>query len=292
MNLARRPNEDITLHAIISQGEQILKAYHKRDAALDARLLMSYLLGCKNVTLILNRDEIISPQLQESYMYLIAKRTQGIPLQYITKSQGFMGLDFYVDERVLIPRQDTETLVEELIHISKQKSFSRIIEIGSGSGCISVSLAYYIPDVFITAIDVSEDALNVTRKNAVYHGVDSRIYCVQSNLLDACQKELEKVDLIVSNPPYISKDEYDELMPEVNDYEPRIALTDGADGLTFYKAISQQAKAFLKPGGLLAYEIGYNQGKAVKEILINEQFKNIQIIQDLTGKDRVITAVF
>jgi release factor glutamine methyltransferase len=274
----------------MTKGEQILKAYNKHDASIDARLLLCHLLGCNHMSLVLNKNEIISRQLEETYMYLIAKRTQGMPLQYITKSQEFMGLDFYVDERVLIPRQDTETLVETVIDIIRKEKLKEIIEIGSGSGCISVSLAHFLEDVKITAIDISQEALDVTFKNAVFHGVNDRINCVKSNLLDDYTGEPNSIDLIISNPPYISKDEMSSLMEEVNDYEPKLALTDGLDGLTFYRKISKQAKQFLKLNGILAYEIGYNQSEAVTEIMINEGFKDIKVIKDLAGKDRVIVA--
>lgn len=290
MSLLTSSAEEITLHELLLQGENILKAYHRPDASIDAKLLMRYLLGCQEIALILNRSQAISRYLQESYMYLIAKRTQGMPLQYITKSQEFMGLDFYVDERVLIPRQDTETLVETIVNYAKRHPVRKIIDIGSGSGCIGISLAYYIKDVKVTAIDVSQEALDVTMKNAVAHGVDDRITAVKSNLLNDCPLDLGSADLIISNPPYISKEECKELMQEVSDYEPRIALTDEADGLTFYREISKQAKAYLKDGGLIAYEIGCSQAQAVKAILTGEGYKEIEVIKDLTGKDRVVTA--
>ncbi len=280
-----------TLHDLIMQAEQLLRAHHKQDASIDARLLMCHVLGCGDIQLILNRNEMIGAQLEKAYRRLIAQRIQGVPLQYITKSQEFMALEFYVDERVLIPRQDTETLVEAIIEISKKQSLKQIVEIGAGSGCISVALAHYIPGVQITAIDISQDALDVTLKNAVHHGVNHRITCIKSDLLTDYKGEIGSVDLIVSNPPYISKEECQHLMQEVEGYEPKLALTDGADGLTFYRKISKQVKSFLKPSGILAYEIGYNQAEAVTQILISEEFKNISIIKDLPGQDRVIIAM-
>ncbi len=290
MNRVPTSNEDLTLHEVLRRGEEILKAYQKLDAAIDAKLLMCYLLNCKSISLVLNRDEIISRQLQESYMYLIAKRSKGIPLQYITKSQEFMGLDFYVDERVLIPRQDTETLVETIIDMSKKETINNIVEVGCGSGCISIALAHFIPDVKITAIDISQDALEVTLKNAVMHNVSSQVTCKKSDLLNAFDADSESVDLVVSNPPYISKYEYHTLMKEIRDYEPKIALTDELDGLTFYRKISKDAKAFLRPSGIIAYEVGYNQSEAVGNILADEGFSDIKVIADLAQKDRVVTA--
>lgn len=290
MSLLASNAPEITLHEVIIKGEQILKAYDKLDAAIDARLLMCYLLGCKQLNLVLNRNEIISRQLEESYMYLIAKRAQGIPLQYITKSQEFMALDFYVDERVLIPRQDTETLVETVINIIKKEQLQNIIDIGAGSGCISVSLAHYLKEIQVTAVDISQEALDVTFKNAVCHGVNDRITCIKSDLLSDYAGDLNSIDLVVSNPPYISKDECKSLMQEVSNYEPKLALTDGLDGLTFYRKISKEVKPFLKANGIIAYEIGYNQAEAVTHILINEGFKDIEVIKDLTHKDRVVIA--
>lgn len=290
MNLSTSKALGTTLHELIKQGEEILAAYHKPDAIIDARLLMCYLLGCKDITLILNRDEMISPHVEESYMYLIAKRTQGIPLQYITKSQEFMGLEFYVDERVLIPRQDTETLVEAILDIAKKESIHQVVEIGAGSGCISISLAHYRKDMDITAIDISQDALEVTLKNARYHHVEDRISCIKSDLFEAYKGGANTLDLIVSNPPYISREECKSLMREVEGYEPRIALTDGFDGLTFYRRISKEAKVFLKPNGIIAYEIGYNQSEDVTHILNQEGYYNIQTLKDLPGKDRVVIA--
>ena len=281
---------EITLHELITKGEQILIAYDKPDAKIDARLLMCYLLGCKQLNLILNKDEITSRQLEESYMYLIAKRTQGIPLQYITKTQEFMALDFYVDERVLIPRQDTETLVETVIHIIKKEQIHQVVDIGSGSGCISISLAHYLSDIKITAMDISQGALDITYKNAAFHGVSDRITCIKSDLFSDFTGELNSIDLVISNPPYISKEECETLMQEVNDYEPKLALTDGLDGLSFYRRISNEVKPFLKPNGIIAYEIGYNQAEAVKDILANAGFENIEVIKDLAGKDRVVIA--
>ncbi|PHV72032.1 protein-(glutamine-N5) methyltransferase, release factor-specific [Sporanaerobium hydrogeniformans] len=282
--------KEITVYEAVHHGESVLKAYDKKDARIDARLLMRHLLAWDEAKLILNQTMILSEHIKESYLYLIAKRAQGIPLQYITKNQEFMGLEFFVDERVLIPRQDTETLVEHLLELAKSESIKKVIEIGVGSGCISISLAHYRRDMKITAIDISEDALDVAKKNGNLHGVNAQIEYVKSDGFINYKGEEESIDLVVSNPPYISQEECMTLMAEVKCCEPLIALTDRGDGLSFYRILSKDAKKFLKPGGIIAYEIGYNQGEAVRHILTQEEYSHIEVIKDLTGKDRVVIA--
>lgn len=278
------------IYEVVKWGEEILKGYEKPDATIDARLLLRHLLGFNETELLLNREMIVPAHVRESYVYLIAKRSQGTPLQYITKNQDFMGLNFYVDDRVLIPRQDTETLVETLIQMSKSEPIKEGIDIGTGSGCISIALAHYIENLNMTALDISEAALDVAKKNVKMHGLENKICCIKSDLLKNYPQDQEKVDLIVSNPPYISKKECGELMQEVRNYEPQIALTDGLDGLTFYRNISKEAKALLKPYGIIAYEIGYNQSQEVTTILEQEGFIEVETLKDLAGKDRVVIA--
>lgn len=277
-----------TISELVHAGEKILKSYNQPDASVDAKLLVMYLLECDKMYLIMNANLEVADHIQESYMYLIAKRTQGIPLQYITKEQEFMGLNFYVDERVLIPRQDTETLVETIINLSKEIPIYNAVEIGVGSGCISVSLAHFIPDINIVAMDICDRALDVANKNVQVHGMSDRIELLRSDVFKEYTGEEASLDLIVSNPPYISLVECKQLMKEVKEFEPIHALTDGKDGLNFYRQITKEAKTYLRENGLLAYEIGYDQGEAVSEIMQQEGFKNIQVIKDLPGHDRVV----
>ncbi len=288
--LVASKTDEITVYDAIRHGESVLKAYDKKDAPIDARLLMRHLMDWDEAKLILNHKVTLSEHIKESYLYLIAKRAQGIPLQYIIKSQEFMGLEFFVDERVLIPRQDTETLVEHLLELAKKEKIKKVIEIGVGSGCISISLAYYGGEMRITAIDISQDALDVAKRNGNLHGVNEYIEYVKSDGFTNYKGEDESVDLIVSNPPYISEADCRELMTEVKCYEPLIALTDGGDGLYFYRTLSKEGKRFLKPGGIIAYEIGYDQGEAVRQILMKEGYCSIEVLKDLPGKDRVIIA--
>ena len=290
MNLMKQANKEryVTVSELISRGRQILEAYAKQDAAIDARLLAMHILHCDAAKLLLLQQERVADHLEQSYMYLIAKRAQGIPLQYITNEQPFMGLDFYVDERVLIPRQDTEVLVETLIDYNKKYPFKKGIEIGVGSGCICTAIAHFIPEVQLTGIDICEDALCVARRNIEANQVADRVTLVKSNVFENYKGEEASLDLIVSNPPYITVDECKTLMREVRGYEPMKALTDGGDGLRFYREITKTGKKWLKPQGLLAYEIGYAQAESVQAILADEGFENIRVIQDLGGRDRVV----
>lgn len=274
----------------IKWGEAVLFEAGRPDSAIDAKLLMKELLKYNETELLLNRRMALQNDKKQIYKELIEERKTGKPLQYITHSQEFMGLDFYVDENVLVPRQDTETLVETIIKLNQTEQFKTAIDVGTGSGCISVSLADSIKDLKITAIDISEAALQVAKRNIKAHALEKRINVLCSDLFKAYPKGAEKVDLIVSNPPYISKEDTDQLMIEVQGFEPRNALTDEKDGLSFYKAISKEAVNYLKPNGVIAYEIGYNQGEAVKIILTEAGFTNIKVIQDLAKKDRVVIA--
>lgn len=283
-----KTKQKLTINELVLKGERILSAYQKQDAKIDARLLAMYLLNWDRTTLLLNAKEKVADHIEESYMYLIAKRGQGIPLQYITKQQAFMGLNFYVDERVLIPRQDTETLVETLINKAKDIPIHKAIEIGVGSGCISVALAKSLVDLYITAIDICEEALHVAEKNCIYNKVQDRVTLLQSNIFENYEGEEASIDLIVSNPPYISIEECKELMVEVRRFEPRKALTDEGDGLGFYKIITEKASYYLRAGGVLAYEIGYNQANGVVGLFESNGFKDIEVIQDLAHKDRVV----
>lgn len=287
MSMLKDQPKNVTVNQLIAMGRNVLESYEKMDAAIDARLLALYLLQCTSSELILHGNDEVADHIKESYMYMIAKRIQGIPLQYITKSQEFMGLEFYVDERVLIPRQDTETLVETIIEYSKQNRVEKAVEVGVGSGCISVSLVHYIKGLNITAIDICENALAVAKKNVKAHQLEEHITLLQSDVFKDYDGE-ESLDLIVSNPPYITFDECKGLMGEVKEHEPRKALTDEGDGLKFYREITKEGKKYLKKNGLLAYEIGYLQGEDVCNILKREGFYNIKLIQDLAGKDRVV----
>lgn len=293
MNQLNKSQEDqfLTVHQLVKEGCRVLRECNKENAKIDSELLALHVLGYTRLDLILNYHLGVSKEEQELYETCIAKRCSGIPLQYITNEQEFMGLPFYVDENVLIPRQDTETLVEILIERGKQKDFKRIIEVGVGSGCISISLSKFLPNVEITGIDISTKALEIASRNAKINQVSSRIKWVYGDLLKDYQSE-KAVDLIVSNPPYITSKDCLELEEDVKDHEPMLALDGGEDGLGFYRAITKQAKHYLKQGGMLAYEIGYNQSKDVGNIMAENGFVEIEEIKDLAGKDRIVIGIW
>lgn len=212
------------------------------------------------------------------------------PVQYIIGRSEFMSLDFYVNESTLIPRPDTEILVEYIIEKYKEQKNIKILDIGTGSGCIAVSLAYYLKEAEITAIDISEKALSVAAENAKLNNVSDRITFLKHNILDGFLPDCYDFDCIVSNPPYIERDIIKKLERNVRDYEPLSALDGGEDGLDFYRTIINDCK--LKLGGVLAFEIGCNQAEALKMLFkTSAKFADIKIVKDYGGKDRVAAAV-
>jgi release factor glutamine methyltransferase len=227
-----------------------------------------------------------SQQQSEKYLDLIRKRATHIPLQHLTGVQEFMGMDFIVNENVLIPRQDTEILVEEVIKYIRGKDEDvKLLDMCTGSGCIAVSIDKFCENATVIAVDISKKALAVAEKNNLNHHGDVKF--IRSNLFENIQ---EKFDIIVSNPPYIETAEIGTLMPEVRDYEPKIALDGTEDGLEFYRIICDNLKKYLSKEGVVFFEIGYNQGEAVSELLKTAGFENIKIIKDLSKNDRVIFA--
>lgn len=291
MSIEMNQLEDVTVNQLIVIGRNQLIDANRPDAVIDARLLMLHVLKCTTAELLLRGNDQVETKLKETYLALVKKRAEGIPLQHITNSQEFMGLEFYVDEHVLIPRQDTETLIETVLDYSRENKIEKAVEIGVGSGCISIALAHYIKGIDITGIDICEEALNVAKRNVLAHNLTASITLLKSDVFTDYDGKEESLDLIISNPPYITLEECNELMEEVIGHEPRKALTDEGDGLKFYRIITQEGKKYLKPGGLIAYEIGYLQGKDVCAILEKEGFTNIKLIQDLAHKDRVVIGI-
>ena len=275
-----------TLWEAMKWGEAVLTAKGRPDAVIDAKLLLMYVTKYDQMKLLLERGQVLQEEQCEVYKAFIEKRAQGVPLQHLTHEQEFMGYDFYVNEHVLVPRQDTETLIETIIDWQGAHPIQTGIDIGTGSGCIGISLCKLLPALSMTLVDISEEALKVAAYNVKMHELASRISLLQSDMLKAYVGD--KVDLIVSNPPYIALKDMDDLMIEVKDHEPHLALPDGGDGLYFYREITTAAKAHLKNEGLLAYEIGYDQGDAVSQIMKEAGYENVTVYQDLAGNDRVV----
>lgn len=271
-------------HELLEYGQQILETAGIADAKIDAWFLLEHLSGLSRASYFLRQDDEASETLYDKYTTAVEQRKNHIPLQHIIGTQEFMGLDFIVNEHVLIPRQDTETLVElALPRVSKK----RVLDVCTGSGCIAVSLAKLGNPSLCHGVDLSEEALKVAKENA--KRLDAEVCFFQSDL---CLEVSGQYDVIVSNPPYIPPAVIESLEPEVKDYEPMMALDGGPDGLVFYRRLALEMKTKLTPNGLVFLEIGHDQGLAVKDILEQEGFTNVVIHQDLANKDRVISATW
>lgn len=289
----------MTIKELLKKAVAVLKDGSSESPILDAELLLIHVmnkrgLNMNKIKLITESDKVINEETAEDYMDAVHARRQGMPVQYMTHSQEFMGLDFYITEGVLIPRPDTEILVEKVINLVKGKGPLRIIDMCAGSGAIAVSLAYYIPDAAAYGADVSDQALTCCKINIERHGLTGRVIPVKSNLFDHLSNlNLEgNIDVIASNPPYIPSRDIPHLPESVKDYEPNLALDGGTDGLWFYHQIVRTSASYLKSGGILAFEIGYNQGQEVKNILEESQsYHSIHIEKDLAGLDRCVWAV-
>lgn len=270
----------------IRKGMISLKTNNIEEPNLKSRLLMQFILNKPRQYLLVHDNEELTQEQEKKYLENIEKITKGIPLQHITHSQEFMKMNFYVNEDVLIPRADTEILVEEVIEIAKKINAKKILDLCTGSGAIAVSLAKYIEDSQITAIDISGEALRVAKLNAKNNEVEDKITFIKSDLFKNVVKE--KYDIIVSNPPYIKRDVIKKLNKEVQK-EPNIALDGGNDGLDFYRKIISEGYEYLKFKGYMCLEIGYDQKKEVIEIIEKqEKYSNTYSKKDLSGNDRIV----
>jgi len=257
---------------------------------LDAEVLLSSVLEKDRLYLIIHRDDILDNEALERYKEYVERRKKGEPVAYIINKKEFYGYEFYVEKGVLIPRPDTEILVEEVIKRSGEYENPVIVDVGCGSGAISVTLAKEIKGSRVFALDLMDIPIKVTKINAKRLGVEDRVQVIRSDIFENLNKELEgNVDIIVSNPPYIRDEVIPTLMTDVKDYEPYEALSGGEDGLIFYRRIAQEALKYLKRDGLIAFEIGFDQREALFNIL-SRDYKNIECIKDLAGLDRVILA--
>ena len=273
-----------TYKDVLEYGKQRLLECEIEDANLDAWLLLEYVSGISRSWYFIHENEEISEDDIEEYQILIEQRGKHIPLQQLTKEAYFYGMKFFVNENVLIPRQDTEVLVEQVLSLSKGKENLKLLDMCTGSGCILLALLANLKQASGTGVDLSEKALEVAQRNGEELGIE--VSWVQSDLFD---KVSGSYDIIVSNPPYIETSVIEGLMDEVKLYEPRMALDGTEDGLFFYREITMQAGKYLKNNGILAFEIGYNQGKAVSEFMKENGYKEVQVLQDLAGLDRVVT---
>lgn len=278
----------MTYRECYAYGCEILEKAQIADAKLDARLLLEFVCHTTQHDLILNGSRPLSEMQQVEYEALIAKRSQRIPLQHITGEQEFMGFVFQVNEHVLIPRQDTEILVEEVLNVLKPGM--KVLDMCTGSGCILLSLLALTKDCEGIGADISVNALKVAKENlkgiSAQCGKELSAKFVESNLFE--QFVQEKFDVIVSNPPYIASAVIETLEPEVRLHEPTSALDGTEDGLYFYRKIVTDSKNFLKKGGALLFEIGHDQGEAVAELMRAAGFTEVRVKKDYAGLDRVV----
>lgn len=274
----------MTIKQILSKGMIILKGNNVDSPKLKARLLLQFILKKPREYLIIYDNKEIDKKQQWEYFVNIEKLVSGVPLQHITHHQEFMKMDFYVDENVLIPRPDTEILVEETIKIAQKMNKPKILDLCTGSGAIAISLAKNLPEAEIYGIDISQKAIDIAKMNA--KALKVKVKFLKSNLFDKLDDI--KFDIIVSNPPYIKRGIICDLSKEVQK-EPEIALNGGIDGLDFYRKITTQAIDYLKYGSYLCFEIGYDQKDEVMDIISQkEQYSNTYCKKDLGGNDRVI----
>lgn len=283
----------VTVGQLIKEGTEVLQAVGLDTPRLDVEVLLYNLLGVERIYIMMYPDKEVSCDIERKFREGIEKRTKFMPIQYIINKQEFMGLDFHVEEGVLIPRPDTEILVEKVINIYKEENYpnkAKIMDIGTGSGAIVVSLARFINNSVLTAIDISPKALEIAKKNASSNKVENKITFHLGSLFSPIQgkDEYKTYDFVISNPPYIPRAVVETLEPNVKDYEPMLALDGGEDGLDFYREITKGAVDYLKDGGWLVFEIGYDQGEAVGNLLNVNGFTSVKVLKDLAGLDRVV----
>jgi release factor glutamine methyltransferase len=252
---------------------------------MNAEVLLMFVLGCDRAYLYAHPERELSPDEQNRYDDALEQRARGVPAQYITGHQEFWGLDFIVGPAVLIPRPETEHLVETVLELCKTIEHPRIVDVGTGSGCVALALASELPRAEIHATDISADALEIARANAARLLLTDRVTFHATDLLDGVSGPF---DIVASNPPYVGESEFDKVQLEVRKFEPRCAVFAGADGMDVIRRLAPQARAALKPGGFLAIEIGYSQEAAVRAVL--RDWQDVRAVPDLQGIPRVIVA--
>lgn len=277
---------------LLEYGKVRLQEAEIEEYALDAWLLLEYVFQISRTWYFVHENEMADTEKAEQYLEYIGERSRHVPLQQLTGEAYFYGMKLYVNEDVLIPRQDTEVLVEEVLKLSRtvfpeeKRKHLNILDVCTGSGCILLSLLSNLENAVGTGVDLSEKALNVARINGRNLGIQAE--WIHSNLFDKVQG---KYDMIVSNPPYIKTSVIEELMDEVKYHEPKMALDGREDGLYFYRAMIREAEEYLNQGGILAFEIGYDQGESVSRLMREQGYSQVQVIPDLAGLDRCVTGI-
>ncbi|MCD8130134.1 MAG: peptide chain release factor N(5)-glutamine methyltransferase [Lachnospiraceae bacterium] len=276
----------MTCEEAYRQGAKLLKNAGVAEYALDARLLLEHFCGVTRQDLLVHGDRSLAGREEQAYFQAVARRESRVPLQQITGTQEFMGLPFYVNENVLIPRQDTETVVEEALKVLKPGM--ELLDLCTGSGCILLSLLYYSEGCRGLGTDISDGALTVAERNlrGISEKKELRAGLCKSDLFTSVTG---RFDVIVSNPPYIASEVIGTLEPEVKAHEPALALDGGGDGLDFYRRMIPESGKYLREGGFIFLEIGYDQGAAVSDLMKAAGFADVRVKQDLSGFDRVVS---
>ena len=277
-----------TIEELINTGTKTLKDNGIDTARLDTELLLGNVIEKERLYLITHKEETIGKDQCDEFFELIEKRRKKMPVKYILNKCEFMGIDLHVEEGVLIPRDDTELLVDEVLKNISEDDEKQICDLCCGSGAIGISLACLRKNIKVDLLDYYPIPEKVTLINIEKHNLQERVSFSKSDLLDVSIKASKKYDIIVSNPPYIEEEEIEKLMDDVQKYEPHTALSGGIDGLDFYRKIVNQSIEVLNKNGILAFEIGYNQGKAVKSLMEEKNFKDVRVIKDFASLDRIV----
>lgn len=284
----------MVIQELLVEGINALEGIKYSNSQQEARLILSKLLGVDRSYIYAHGNQEVSTPIAEKFMDIIERRRDGYPLQYLLGYQEFMGLEFNVKSGVLIPRGDTELLVQKIIDFVELKlpgKHFRMLDIGIGSGAISLAVAKSLPQGEILGVDISDDALRVAEENRIKFEIEN-VEFLKSDLFSSLNKEIaHSFDIIASNPPYIPDEEILGLQKEVRLHEPLLALSGGEDGLDYYRIITAQAGNYLKKGGLLIYEIGADQGDSVSMIMAENGFSDVKISRDLEDRDRVVSGI-
>ena len=287
---ATAPPEVWTVRALLNWTTQFLHKKGFESARLESQLLLAHVLGCTRIEVFARSDVEPTAAEKTAFRELIRKRSEGWPVAYLVGSREFYLLKFEVTPAVLVPRPDTETLVLEALKLLHGRQTPSVLDLGTGSGCVAISIAHQFPRAQVTAVDLSPDAIEVARRNANKHGVSDRMSLLCGDLFDPLPTDAT-FDIIVSNPPYITHAEFAELPADVRDHEPRLALDGGPDGLAFYRRIANEAGRRLNPGGSVLVEIGSTQEPAVRGLFETQpELTALMSVKDMAGRWRVVMA--
>ncbi len=278
----------LTVLEAINKSVDYLAKKEIDSPRINAELFLASILNCKRLDLYMMYDRPLSSEEIKKYREFLKRRSSFEPLQYIIGKVEFYGLEFKIAPSVLIPRPETEILVDTVLKNTNDKVPLTILDIGTGSGNIAIAIAKNLPSAKITAIDISEKSINIAKENAAYFKLNNQVLFQVDDIFKLKEENYTDYDIVVSNPPYVSKNEYLKLQNEIKNYEPDFAVTDFSDGFKYFRQIIKVAKKILKIGGILLLEMADGQVNTVKDILINNNFNNILVTKDYSGVERVI----